>query len=160
MLEIERKFLMDGFPTGLELISEVDIEQGYLSFEPELRIRKAVDKSTGIEEFWMTIKGEGDLSRKETETAISSDCSRDTVEFLNGKVLRKDYKKYQFGPWELEVSLVDSGTEWEFYYAEIEFPTEQDAKAFEVPAYFGEEITYNKEYKMKNYWKRTRESLF
>ena len=26
MLEIERKFLMDGFPTGLELISEVDIE--------------------------------------------------------------------------------------------------------------------------------------
>ena len=108
----------------------------------------------------MTIKGEGDLSRKETETAISSDFYRDTVEFLNGKVLRKDYKKYQFGPWELEVSLVDSGTEWEFYYAEIEFPTEQDAKAFEVPAYFGEEITYNKEYKMKNYWKRTRESLF
>ena len=28
MLEIERKFLMDGFPQGLELLSEVSIEQG------------------------------------------------------------------------------------------------------------------------------------
>ena len=156
MVEIERKFLMDGFPTGLELISEVDIEQGYLSFDPELRIRKAVDKSSGIEEFWMTIKGEGDLSRRETETAISTDFYHETVEFLNGKVVHKDYKKYQLGPWELEVSLVDAGTKWEFYYAEIEFPTEQEAKDFVVPDYFGEEITYNKEYKMKNYWKRTR----
>ena len=68
----------------------------------------------------------------------------------------KDYKKYKLGPWELEVALVDAGTEWEFYYAEIEFPTEQDAKDFVVPAYFGEEITYNKDYKMKNFWKRTR----
>lgn len=157
MLEIERKFLMKGFPMGLELISEVDIEQGYLSFEPELRIRKAVDKSTGIEEFWMTIKGEGDLARSEIETAVSADFYCEALAFLKGKVLHKDYKKYQFGPWELEVSLVDKGTDWEFYYAEIEFPTEQAAKDFVVPDYFGEEITYNKEYKMKNYWKRTRD---
>lgn len=156
MLEIERKFLMDGFPIGLELISEVEVEQGYISFEPELRIRKALDKRTGKEEFWLTLKGEGDLTRREVETEISSDFYYDTADFLEVRMIQKEYRKYRLGEWKLEVSLVDPGTDWEFFYAEIEFPTEQDAKDFVVPAYFGREITFNEDYKMKNYWKRTR----
>ena len=156
MLEIERKFLMDGFPIGLELISEVEVEQGYISFEPELRIRKALDKHTGKEEFWLTLKGEGDLTRREVETEISSDFYYDTADFLEVRMIQKEYRKYRLGEWKLEVSLVDPGTDWEFFYAEIEFPTEKDAKDFVVPAYFGREITFNEDYKMKNYWKRTR----
>ena len=156
MLEIERKFLMDGFPIGLELISEVEVEQGYISFEPELRIRKALDKRTGKEEFWLTLKGEGDLTRREVETEISSDFYYDTADFLEVRMIQKEYRKYRLGEWKLEVSLVDPGTDWEFFYAEIEFPTEKDAKDFVVPAYFGREITFNEDYKMKNYWKRTR----
>ena len=156
MLEIERKFLMDGFPPGLEIISEVEIEQGYVSFEPEVRIRKAVDRSTGIEEYRITIKGDGDLAREEIETEIPGDFYYNTVDFLNTRMVQKDYKKYQFGPWKLEVALVDPGTDWEFYYAEIEFPTEQEAKDFVAPDYFGREITFDEDYKMKNYWKRTR----
>ena len=156
MLEIERKFLMDGFPIGLELLNEVEVEQGYIGFEPELRIRKAVDKHTGEEEFWLTLKGEGDLTRSEIETEISSDFYYDTADFLDVRMIQKDYKKYRLGPWKLEVSRVDPGTDWEFYYAEIEFPTEMDAKDFVVPSYFGREITFNEDYKMKNYWKRTR----
>ena len=156
MLEIERKFLMDGFPIGLEVISEVEIEQGYVSFDPEVRIRKATDKSTGKEEFRITIKGDGDLVRNEFETNIASDFYYDTADFLNVRMIQKDYKKYKFGPWKLEVAHVDPGTDWAFFYAEIEFPTEQDAKDFVVPNFFGREITFNDDYKMKNYWKRTR----
>lgn len=156
MLEIERKFLIDGFPVGLELLNEVDIEQGYVSFDPEVRIRKAVDKQTQKEEFRITIKGDGDLTREEIETEITSDFYYDTVDFLHVQMIKKDYKKYQLGQWKLEVALIDAGTDWEFYYAEIEFPTEQEAKAFVVPSYFGREITFDDDYKMKNYWKRTR----
>lgn len=156
MLEIERKFLMDGFPIGLDLISEVDIEQGYVSVNPEVRIRKAVDKNTGREEFRMTIKGDGDLTRNEIETNITSDFYYDTVDFLEVNMIVKDYKKYKVGPWKLEVACVDPGTDRAFYYGEIEFPTEQDARDFVVPSYLGREITFNDEYKMKNYWKRTR----
>lgn len=156
MLEIERKFLMDGFPIGLDLISEVDIEQGYVSVNPEVRIRKAVDKHTGREEFRMTIKGDGDLTRNEIETNITSDFYYDTVDFLEVNMIVKDYKKYKVGPWKLEVACVDPGTDRAFYYGEIEFPTEQDARDFVVPSYLGREITFNDEYKMKNYWKRTR----
>jgi len=156
MLEIERKFMMDGFPVGLDLISEVDIEQGYVSIDPEVRIRKAVDKHTGREEFRMTIKGDGDLTRNEIETNITSDFYYDTVDFLDVNMIQKDYKKYKLGQWKFEVACVDPGTDREFFYGEIEFPTEQDAKDFVVPSYFGREITFNDEYKMKNYWKRTR----
>ena len=156
MLEIERKFLVEGFPENLELLSEVYIEQGYVSFEPEVRIRKAVVLDTGTEEYYLTIKGDGDLARREIETEISREFYEDTANFLGVNVVRKDYKKYKLGQWELEVSLVDAGTEWEFYYAEIEFPTEEDANAFELPEYLGKEITYDTDYKMKNFWKRTR----
>ena len=156
MLEIERKFLMDGFPEGLDLISEVEIEQGYVSFDPEVRIRKAVNKKTGKEEFYLTIKGDGDLTRNEIETSISSDFYYDTADFLDVRMIQKDYKKYKLGPWKFEVALVDPGTDWEFFYGEIEFPTEEDARNFVVPSYFGREITFNEDYKMKNYWKRTR----
>ncbi len=156
MLEIERKFLMEGFPQGLELLSEVYIEQGYVSFQPEVRIRKAVVKDSGIEEYYLTIKGDGDLARREIETAISRDFYEETAEFLGANVLRKEYKKYRLGKWELEVSLVDAGTEWEFYYGEIEFSSEAEANAFILPECFGREITYDANYKMKNFWKRTR----
>ena len=156
MLEIERKFLMDGFPIGLEIISEVDIEQGYVSTEPEVRIRKAVDRNTGREEFRMTLKGEGTLTRNEIETSITSDFYYDTVDFLEVNMIQKDYKKYKLGQWKFEVAHVDPGTDNAFFYGEIEFPTEEDAKDFIVPNYFGREITFNEDYKMKNYWKRTR----
>ena len=156
MLEIERKFLIDGFPGGLEILSEVEIEQGYVSFAPEVRIRRALDKRTGKEEYRLTIKGDGDLTREEVETDITKDFYYGTAAFLSGKMVQKDYKKYQLGPWKLEVALVDPGTDWEFYYAEIEFPTEQDAKEFVVPEFLGKEITFDENYKMKNYWKRTR----
>lgn len=156
MLEIERKFLLDGFPNDLELLSEVYIEQGYVSFNPEVRIRKAVVQGGGKEEYYLTIKGDGDLARQEIETEISRAFYEDTVAFLGTKVVRKDYKKYKLGQWELEVSLVDAGTDWEFYYGEIEFPSEEDATAFVLPDFLGKEITYDSDYKMKNFWKRTR----
>ena len=97
MLEIERKFLMDGFPIGLEILSEVEIEQGYLSFDPEVRIRKAMDKHTGKEEYRITIKGDGDLTRREIETNITSDFYYDAVDFLDVNMIQKDYKKYKLG---------------------------------------------------------------
>ena len=156
MLEIERKFLMDGFPIGLEIISEVEIEQGYISTEPEVRVRRAVNKRTGDTKCRITIKGDGDLTRTEIETVIDESFYYDVIDFLGVSMITKDYKKYRLGEWKLEVACVDEGTEREFFYGEIEFPTEEDARAFEPPKYLGREITFSEDHKMKNYWKRTR----
>ena len=156
MVEIERKFLMEGFPADLELLREVYIEQGYLGFDPELRVRKAVVRESGKEEYYLTLKSEGDLTRHEVETEIPAGFYQDVASYLGEQMLRKEYKAYRLGAWELEVSHVDAGKAWEFYYAEIEFPTEEEALAFVPPACLGREITYESDYKMKNFWKRTR----
>lgn len=153
MLEIERKFSMSGFPTGLELLREAEIEQSYISLEPEVRIRKGVDLQTGKVNFTLTIKGDGELARAEMETDVEEKFYYDTIHFLGKPPVKKLYKKYRLGEWCLEVSCVDAGTEHEFFYGEIEFPTEEDAGVFEPPAFLGREITA---YKMNQYWKDTR----
>ena len=55
-MEIERKFLIKDLP-DLSKYDYVDIEQGYLSTEPVVRIRKKNDK------YMLTYKGSGKLAR-------------------------------------------------------------------------------------------------
>lgn len=156
MLEIERKFLVQEFPSGLELLREAEVEQGYLSIVPEVRIHKAVEKDTGKTDFRLTVKGDGDLVRTELKTDVSEAFFEESVKLLGKNMIKKTFKAYKFGNWILEVSHVDAGTVNEFFYAEIEFPTEEDAQALEISEYLKTEITSDETYKMKNYWKRTR----
>ena len=155
-LEIERKFLMNSFPDGLEILREAGIWQGYLSVEPEVRIHRAVDKNTGAENYCLTVKGDGNLTRTEVKTDIDKAFYKESLSILPGDVIYKEYKSYRLGNYVLEVCHVEPEKETSFFYAEIEFASEEEAGAFCVPEYFGEEITHVAEHKMKNYWKRTR----
>lgn len=155
-LEIERKFLMKEFPSDLELIREVDIWQGYVSIEPEVRIHRAKDRNTGIENFRLTIKGDGMLTRTEIKTDIDTDFYRESLGLMSGEVIYKDYRSYRLGDYILEVCHVDPGRDSEFIYAEIEFESEEAANKFIKPDFLGEEVTNDHQYKMKHYWRRTR----
>ena len=59
---------------------------------------------------------------------------------------------------QLRIDVVDRGTATEFIYAEVEFKSVEDARVFEFP--FPEceamDVTDDPEWKMSNYWKRTR----
>ena len=46
-MEIERKFLIDGFPSDLPLLKESEVEQGYLATAPVVRIRRERGRSPG-----------------------------------------------------------------------------------------------------------------
>ena len=155
-LEIERKFLMKEFPVDLELIREVDIWQGYVSIEPEVRIHRAKDKDTGKEDFRLTLKGDGSLTRTEIKTDVDEKFYQEALGLMMGEVIYKDYRSYRLGEHVLEVCHVDPGTPWEFMYAEIEFHLEEEAHGFVKPDFLGEEVTDVDAYKMKNYWRRTR----
>jgi len=66
--EIERKFLIERLPGDITRTKPVNISQGYLILcknGPELRIRSMGKK------YYLTIKGEGSLKRKEIETEIT-----------------------------------------------------------------------------------------
>ena len=63
-MEIERKFLLSGFPDLPEL-ERAEVFQGYLGISPEVRIRS---KRVGeAETYRLCFKGEGSLVREEIE---------------------------------------------------------------------------------------------
>ena len=154
-MEIERKFLLDGYPDNLPLIKEVDCMQGYLSVQPEVRIRSF--RSGEYEDYKLTIKSNGDLSREEVEYMISKDEFDIFVGMINQPLIHKEHRKYRLPDGKIfEVGLVDPGADTSFYYAEVEFETVQDALSFKPLDCITEEVTYDSSYKMKNYWTRTR----
>ena len=66
------------------------------------------------------------------------------------------FYRYKIGKYELTLGRVDSGKDTEFCYGEIEFESKEEAESFKAPEWFGKEVTEDKNFKMSNYWKRTR----
>ena len=131
-MEIERKFLLERFPEHLPLLESAQVEQGYLSLKPEVRIRS---KSWGENQaFWLCIKGEGTLVREEVELPLKEEEFLRLKQLLPRPMLHKDYRVYQ----------------WEGH--RLEFPTVEEAKAFNPPDFLGREVTQEGSYRMKSYW--------
>lgn len=148
-MEIERKFLMDKAP-NLPVTDYGLVHQGYLSFNPEIRIRRfKKDNKFGYK---LTIKGNGGLSREEIQFTLKEYEFYTLAGLINHNFVIKDFTEYQLPTGEkLEFSNVDMGA---FCYAEIEFPTVEAAQAFNPPSFFGKEVTEDQYYKMKNYYQR------
>lgn len=158
-MEIERRFIVAQFPEG-EVLRKAYVEQGYLcTADIEARIRKTAHEYRTT--YKLCFKSDGTLSRKEVEFEIEKERYEELIDLLDGEMIKKDYRVYALGSKRLEVSYVDGGTAHEYYYAEVEFETEEEALAFdsnEIP-YLIKEVTSEKSYNMKNYWKRTRGAL-
>lgn len=154
-MEIERKWLLENFP------SNAPYEQAYISTaylyvsdSMEMRVRKRTnifidDVKT---DYKMAIKNNGDMVREEFELSISESQYLELLESMPHKCISKDFRLYNFDDFKLETSHVDG----EWFYAEIEFETEEEAVAFTSPDWFGLEVTFDSNYKMKNYWRQTR----
>ena len=164
-MEIERKWLFDMEKVPVDQSKTLThYKQLYLSIDPEVRVRSKVVENlvTGektYETYMLCVKGEGDLTRTEIQTPL------DKNEFIRllkennvdlAYAIKKKYYTIPIGEYKLTVGTVDKGTEAEFSYGEIEFDSEEEALAFNPPEWFGKEVTNDKSYKMKNYWKRTR----
>ena len=107
----------------------------------------------------LCFKGEGTLAREEVETDISAELFRRLTAFTGQDLVTKDYRVYALpGGERLEVSLVDAGRPTAFFYAEVEFPTVEAARAFVPPPFLGEEKTESGDFSMSAYWHATRGS--
>lgn len=149
-MEIERKWILNRVPTEFRLISHTQIEQFYLSTSPEVRLGH---NPASRFPFYLTIKGEGILTREEIQEEVSEDFFNKAKELVGKPSIKKDYYFFNCGGYPLEVSIVDDGA---FIYAEIGFETEEQARNYQLPIDDAVEVTDNPEYKMKNYWLRTR----
>ena len=157
-IEIERKFLMKGFPddSGLFLLEASLIHQSYLSIEPEVRIRSQIFED-GSSEYKQAIKGNGTLKRVEVEIVITEKQFDGLLGLIAKNPIEKVFRVYilEDGS-QLQVSHVDNT----WFYGEVEFESEEQAKKWKITSllqkYTIKEITEDSDYKMKNYWKRTR----
>jgi len=158
-VEIERKYLLKGLP-DIKPITHAEIFQGYISTNPEVRIRSyevLYGENKGYKDYKLTIKGNGDLSRDKIETYISQEFFKKAAHFIKKQLIQKDYREYIVDGRILECTIVDPGKPTEFCYAEVEFNTEKEAREYQYQLGTSVDVTYDKSYKMKEYWLRTRQ---
>lgn len=132
------------------------VYQAYLSTNPEVRIRRNVADGEDFS-YFIAIKSDGKLTRREVEIPISKDHFYALTDMIEQEFISKEFRIYELpNGLELECSLVDSGLSSEFMYAEVEFRSIEEAERFKPCFDYVGEITRCDDYKMKNYWRRTR----
>lgn len=156
--EIERKFLIDGFPEHLPLLETATVWQGYISSDPVVRIRKK-ETANGVG-YRLCFKSKGTLVRTEVELDLTAEKFDALTALLAVPLIRKDFRVYRLDDGRrLECSLVDDGAPTAFYYAEVEFSSEQEARAFVPPLFLGEEKTEDPAFTMSRYWERKKGNM-
>lgn len=163
-MEIERKWLTDGWPQGLEEQRRILMRQGYITTRPTVRIRS--EASGDVTEYVLCFKGVAGpdgLAREEIETNIDPELFAKLEAFVGRPLIEKEQRRYALpGGLTLEVNQVDRGQPGEFFYAEVEFPTKEAALAWqpgELGEYLSDEVTGKPGQSMAAYWTETRGEL-
>lgn len=160
-MEIERKWLVNGWPEGLTAGETYHMSQGYISVHPTVRIRRE-SSAKGCTEYILCFKGKGTLSREEIETPIDEALFSRLCALIGCPLIEKERRDYPLpGGLTLEVNAVDPGSDTAFYYAEVEFPSEEQALTWSpetagLNSYLCNEVTHQKGVSMGAYWERTR----
>lgn len=160
-MEIERKWMVQGWPEGLTCTEEYQMDQGYFSVRPTVRIRRE-ELQGGDTHYVLCFKGAGTLAREEIETDIDPELYGKLKKLLGKPLIAKVRRGYALpGGLTLEVNQVDAGQPGEFFYAEIEYPTTGAALAWQpdtetLRTYLSDEVTGKPGASMGEYWLRTR----
>lgn len=153
--EIERKFIITGKPEGFKELNHGEAWTYYLSVEPEHRVRHI--KDTYREYFDEAHKYGSGLDREEIENNISEDDFNRVARSLGLPVIHSEFWHLDWNGVKLEVMHKDVDTENDFWVLEVEFESAQEALAFVLPeSIHGMDVTFVEDYKMRNYWRRTR----
>ena len=137
--EIERKYLVKQVPETLASYPFHEIEQGYLCTEPVVRIRRQ------DEEYYLTYKSKGLMIREEYNLPLTEDAYFHLREKIDGRLISKRRYLIPLDPYTIELDVFHSPKD-DLILAEVEFASEEEAKAFNPPAWFGEDVTFSGDY--------------
>lgn len=144
MKEIERKFLVKG-PTPKGLAGK-PIRQGYITAatdSTEVRLRQKGEAC------FLTVKSEGGLVRDEYEIMIGMAEFETLWPLTEGRRVEKTRHIGKLAEGlEFELDIFE-GRLAPLMLVEVEFPSEEAARAFMAPDWFGEEVTEDKSYRNK-----------
>ncbi len=165
-MEIERKFTVTRLPDDLESYPCRVIEQAYLNTDPVVRIRKEDDS------YYLTYKGKGLLAREEYNLPLNEASYYHLREKADGNVISK--KRYvipiqepkfnmtYLSSLEKPVDSVSLSVELDIFeapfaplvIAEVEFPDQEMAVAFQLLDWFGQDVTNDPAYHNSNLSRR------
>ena len=142
-MEIERKFLVKAIPEDLEGYPHTEIEQGYLSKDPVVRVRKDGD------EYYLTYKNGGKLAHEEYNLPLTKKAYDHLLKKKDGRILTKTRYRIPLPPYTVELDLFHGAFEG-LVLAEVEFPTVEEALAFEMPDWFLLDVTEDGRFRNSN----------
>lgn len=165
-MEIERKWMVTGWPPealGLPLLFEQTMRQGYINVRPTVRIREEA-MTGGSTEYVLCFKSGTGLVRKEIEMDIPKEKFLELEDLIGLPLIPKVRRTYELPDGlHLEVSHVDEGLPTEFWYAEIEYDTADQAKQWDASSlspvlaeYLDDDVTSDPGQTMGAYWVVTR----
>lgn len=139
-MEIERKYLLKELP-DLGDFEHHKIEQAYLCTGPVVRVRRE------DENYYMTYKGSGMMSREEYNLALTKESYEHLKAKADGNIISKIRYLIPLEGTKL-VAEVDVFEEpfAPLILAEVEFESEEAANTFVPPAWFGEDVTFDGRY--------------
>ena len=140
VVEVERKFLVPETP-DLSATDSDEIEQGYLAIgsDGEVRLRR---KGEGL---LLTAKRGSGISRDEAEVELVREAFERLWPLTEGRRLQKRRHVIPHGDLRIEVDVYEGELEG-LVVAEIEFSSEDEARAFQPPDWIGEEVTGDQRY--------------
>ncbi len=97
--EIERKYLVPAAPENLSSFPYHEIEQGYLSTEPVVRIRRQ------DEEYYLTYKSKGLMIREEYNLPLTKESYLHLREKIDGRLISKRRYLIPYGDYTIELDL-------------------------------------------------------
>ena len=139
-MEIEKKYLIRSLPGDLDAYAKHRIEQGYLNTSPVIRVRRSDD------EYYLTYKGSGVLSHEEYNLPLTGEAYAHLIEKADGNIISKTRYLIPLDKGlTAELDIFDAPFA-PLRFVEVEFDSEEDAASFVPPEWFGEEVTFDKNY--------------
>lgn len=142
-MEIERKYLVKELPRDMPE-SGSHIEQGYISTDPVIRIRRRTDGEK--QQCVLTVKGSGMVIREEYELSLTARQYEELRKKCTGRMIVKTRYLYPLSDGlRAEIDLFE-GEQQGLVLAEVEFSDEDCMRGFQKPDWFGEEVSEDVRY--------------
>lgn len=148
-MEIERKFTIKKLPEYLEQYDKKEIEQAYLCRKPTLRVRKS------NEDYILTYKSKQGIAVSESATArcneeVELPLTKEAYEHLKEKADGQVISKTRYlipieNNRKIELDVFHGYLEG-LVFAEVEFGSEEEAAAYQLPDWFDEDVTFDRRY--------------
>ena len=138
-MEIERKFLISKLPETLDDYPFHQIDMGYLCTQPVVRIRRQDDT------YILTYKSGGMMSREEYNLPLTAAAYEHLKTKTDGIYISKKRYCTPFGKYTIELDIFEQDAA-PLILAEVEFPSEEEARAFTPPEWFSRDVTFSRYY--------------